>query len=140
MHVESRVVFARQAYQRALVAARVAPTPRRWRKLVTAARNLRVAHGERERRRIAALAPAARALAVVPRQPSRRGRVLIPFPTPRAGKRWPELVREWERARALMEEATRLVAEARELCGRETARGKAPRPGARRERVDSSGA
>lgn len=139
MHVASRVVYALQAYQRALVAARVAPTPRRWRKLVTAARNLRVAHEDHERKRIAAFAPAARALAVVVREVRRPGRVLIPFPSPRAGRHWPELVHQWERARALMEQSTRLVAQARAL--REAPRAQAParRRGARRPaRADSS--
>jgi hypothetical protein len=106
-------VLARHAYQRALAAARVAPTPRRWRKLLTAAKNLRAATRDAERRWLVSLTPAARALA--PRAAGRRGAVLLPFPCPRAGRRWPELVRVWEWSRALLEQSERLVAEARLL-------------------------
>jgi hypothetical protein len=117
MDPHSRAQLARQVYQRALAAARAAPTPRRWRKLVAAAQNIRTALRDRERARLAALAPSVRALAVVVRDPPRHARVLVPFPSPRAGPGWSELVREWERARALMLESQRLVRQARALCG-----------------------
>jgi hypothetical protein len=128
MDPHSRAQLARQVYQRALAAARAAPTPRRWRKLVAAAQNVRVALLDRERARLAALAPSVRALAVVAREPPRHARVLVPFPSPRAGPGWSELVREWERARALVAESQRIVRQARALCGMSDP---AP-PGARR--------
>lgn len=117
MDPHSRALLARQVYQRALAAARAAPTPRRWRKLVAAAENVRTALRDRERARLAALAPSARALAVVVRDPPRHARVLVPFPSPRAGPGWSELVREWERARALILESQRLVDQARAMGG-----------------------
>jgi hypothetical protein len=117
MHPDSRAALARLAYQRALFAARLAPTPRRWRRLVTTARNVRAAELDHERRRVAGLTPAARALAVGRRALPRRGPVLIPFPSPRASAGFAEVIREWERARALMEVSQRLVEQARGLSG-----------------------
>lgn len=133
MDLRSRALLARQAYERAVAAARVAPTPRRWRRLVAAAASVRAVARDRERERLAALAPAARALAVTAR-PAPRERVLVPFPSPRAGPRWVELVHEWDRARALIEQARRLVCEAGALCmsPEQEQRGRrAPRRGAR---------
>lgn len=133
MDPRARALLARQAYERAIAAARVAPTPRRWRKLVAAAANVRSVARDCERERLAALGHAARALAVAERA-APRGRVLVPFPSPRADPRWAELVREWDRARALIEQAHRLVREAGALQGSfdlEQGRRQAPRRGPR---------
>ncbi len=46
----SRLTLARQAYQAALRAARAQSTPRTWARLLRAARNLRDASAEAERR------------------------------------------------------------------------------------------
>jgi hypothetical protein len=81
MKADSRADLARQAYLRALTAARVAPTPRRWRKLVIAARNLRTAERAFERRWLAAFPPAARRLAAARRAAALRTATLIPFPS-----------------------------------------------------------
>lgn len=136
MDPHTRAQLAQQVYHRALGAARAAPTPRRWRKLVAAAQNVRAALHDRERARLAALAPSVRALAVVVRDPPRHARVLVPFPSPRAGPGWSELVREWERARALVAESQRLVREARDLGA---AFDPPPRASRRRSRRSGSG-
>lgn len=111
-----RAILARLTYQRALAAARVAPTPRRWRKLVAAARNLRASDRERELAWLARLPAGARERAVARVDAARRGPVLLALPVARRGRAWPELVAEWERARSLVEWSERLVAQARGLC------------------------
>lgn len=80
MHADSRAALARQIYLRALKAARVAPTPRRWRKLVAAAKALRVAERAHERRWLAAFPPAARRLAAARRAAALRDAVVLQFP------------------------------------------------------------
>jgi hypothetical protein len=80
MHPGTRAALARLVYLRALAAARLAPTPRRWRKLVAAAKRLRAAERARERQRLAALSPSARALAGGRRSDVRGDAVLLPFP------------------------------------------------------------
>lgn len=114
MHPD-RAILVRLAYQRALEAARVAPTPRRWRKLVAAAKNLRASNRERELAWLARLPAPARRLAIARREAPRRGAVLLPFPAPRREIAWREIVAEWERARSLMEWSARLVAESEGL-------------------------
>ena len=107
MQAGARLELARQAYVRAIVAARVEPTRNRWGRLLAAARNLRSALTEV---RGGAFTSCARTGALEP-----AGR-LVAFPPPAGPERWPELTQEIRRARATMERSRRLVAESRAIC------------------------
>lgn len=81
---DARLAATLLGYRRALAAARVAPTPRRWRKLLIAARALASAKRQHERRRLAALSPSARRLAVAPRSDVVRVAALVQLDPARA--------------------------------------------------------
>jgi hypothetical protein len=106
MRVEERLGLAHLAYERAVGFACEAPTPAAWRRLVTAAKNLRGAERDRE--------SAGRGGAGA-RGPARGagGRVVRwRWPLPRSlRERWPELDREYERARGLLARSRELVRE-----------------------------
>lgn len=143
MHPGSRLGLARLAYAQAIAAARAAPSPRRWRALVTAGKNLRDAERRDHQGPGGGAAPSRpRAPAVARSSEPRHGPVLLPFPV-RGGARWAEVVREWERARALCEWSHRLVAASRALSAqlaREVARGGAPSAPQRDETEPAAGA
>jgi hypothetical protein len=133
MGLDERLGFAHLAYRRALALAQARSTPMSWRRLLTAAKNLRAATRERARavpaaRWLAGPAvgwpPPAGASSVPAPGGSGPGALVIPIgpraaPGPRTVSRgpvWAEVRAEWERARALMEASGRLLAESRALC------------------------
>jgi hypothetical protein len=129
MGLDERLGFAHLAYRRALALAQDRSTPMSWRRLLTAAKNLRAATRARAR-----AVPAARWLAgpagssppagasSVPARGSGPGLVIpigpraAPAPGSVSSSVWAEVRAEWDRARALMETSRRLLAESRALC------------------------
>ncbi len=111
MHVRDRLGLAHLAYHRAVEAARAEPTPGSWRRLVTAAKNLRGA--KEDRRREAGGRPVER---VAASPATHRGDAqVLPFRARPPAPRWPELARECARAHELMQRSRALVAESRRL-------------------------
>jgi hypothetical protein len=108
MRIEERVGLAHLAYHRAVVRARAEATAAAWRGLVTAAKNLRMARRDRDGSRGAAKAAPA---------PGPRGELVwlrTPL-TPSFRRRWPDLAREFERARALVDQMRELLRETQRL-------------------------
>lgn len=112
-----RLLIARQTYARAVVTAAARSTPRNWRGLLTAARNVAEALRAEGQQRARPTGPPPRIpspLTPAPRVEARR-----PAPRRRAGPSpdvtWLAIVAEWERAHRLVAEARRLVDEARRL-------------------------
>jgi hypothetical protein len=130
MGLDERLGFAHLAYRRALALAQARSTPMSWRRLLTAAKNLRAATRERARAVPAARwlagpavgpAPLAAASSVPPGGGSGPGLVIRigqrAAPTSRSvsSSVWAEVRAEWERGRALMETTRTLLAESRAL-------------------------
>lgn len=130
MRAHARADFARLAYLRAVAAARAEPTAAHWARLLRAARNLKAALSDRDRERASGgwRARPERPSSLEPRRsvpPSSRTPAQ-PQPGPASGPpsdaaragvparsaRWPELEREVARARELIAQSRRLVAEA----------------------------
>lgn len=110
MRPDERLAVARLAYLQAIDRARAEPDAASWRRLLTAANNLRTAIRDRGGRRVttgaAGLATGA--------APARATAVLLAFPVrpPPDPARWSAIPREIERARKLVAEAQALRAEA----------------------------
>jgi hypothetical protein len=125
------VELARAAYEEALARARADSTPSSWRRVLTAARNLRTASqeaaegrgGRKGRRRVDA-SPRCGTLISISRPDASRTPAADPWRfdsrPPTAWGCWrldrtPELAAEWERSKALMERSRRLVEESRAI-------------------------
>jgi hypothetical protein len=114
MRAQARAELAHLAYLRALAAERLDPTPARWARLLSTARNLRDAIRDR---RLEAFPdrPGGRGRAQASRaldRPTAAGR-LIAFPRAHRFDRWPELAWEFRRADELMRQARALLAKTR---------------------------
>src|SRR5512138_479258 len=127
MRPHERVEIARAAYRRAVALVRAHSTPSSWRRAVTASRNLATALRDRERalgeRARVERAAAGPATVRQRREPPDRGDApggerQRDRSAPRAAVErgiFAEMVREWERAQALMAESRRLVLHANAL-------------------------
>lgn len=116
MRVRERLGLAQLAYLRAVAWARAEPTPASWRRLMTAANNLRGAQRDRQRE-LGGRSPGEGRRAP-PFRPEPRGGAVIdlrPRPRPSIPARWSELAEDCEKARALMQRSRALVQQSRRL-------------------------